>query len=196
MFPQKVSCMFPATENPKNLFFLWVIINVLKCTLPHSQQLAKVLGAVHVLNSRNGASRRRSLQVGRMRLQTRAQEKTTRTHSETQLPLYCSMTVVHNCPRAPGLVWLWHTPRMAPRPMGNMIWATHFPGRVFPTITKTNHFSPWNVERQITSNQSNSSLVTVCTSQATEQHRTRGAGLPSTNHKAPREHRTHAYISL
>ena len=145
LFCQKASCMFPATENPKNLSFLWVIINILRSTLAHSQQFAKVPGAVHGLNFRNRASGRRSLQVGWMRLQTRAQEKTTLTHSETQLPLYCSMTAVHNCPCAPGLVGLWHTPRMAPRLMGNMIWATHFPGHVFPTITKTKHFSPRNV---------------------------------------------------
>lgn len=55
----------------------------------------------------------------------RAQEKTTLKHNGSQLPFYCLMIVVQNCPHAPGLVWLGHTPRMAPQLMGNIIWATH-----------------------------------------------------------------------
>lgn len=58
------------------------------------------------------------------------------------------------------------------------------------------YFSPRNAERQMTSNQSHPSLVTVCTSQATEQHRTRRAGLHSMNHKAACERWTRVYISL
>lgn len=85
--------MIPATENPKDLFFFWVMVRILKRPLVHSQQLAKLLGAVHVLSSWRWKSRRWCLPGVAMRLQTRAQERTTLTPRETQLPLYCSMTV-------------------------------------------------------------------------------------------------------
>lgn len=62
-----------------------------------------------------------------MRRLTRAQEKTTRKHSESQLPFYCLMIVVQNCPHAPGLVWLWHTPQMALQLMGE-----HYLSRTLP----------------------------------------------------------------
>lgn len=84
------------------------------------------------------------------------------------------MTVIQNCPRAAGLVWLWHTPQMAPQLMGNIIWATRFSGHVFPTVATTKHLSPQNVAWQISSTQSHPSFMTVWTSQATKQHRARG----------------------
>lgn len=158
----------------------------------HSQQLAKVID--HTLNFRNRASRRQSFQVRGMRLLTRAQEKTTPKHNESQLPFYCSMIVIQNCPRAAGLVWLWHTPQMAPQLMGNIIWATRFSGHVFPTVATTKHLSPQNVAWQISSTQSHPSFMTVWTSQATKQHRARGHQAHSMSHKTAHEHWTHAHI--
>lgn len=153
-----------------------------------------MIGAVHVPNFTNQASRRQTLQVGGMRFQTRAQEKTTRTHSEPRLPLYCSMTVVPNCPRALGLVWPRHTPQMTAWLLGTIIWATRFLACVSPTIAKTKHFSLQN--DTLPQTKVILDLWQACSSQATEQQRIWGTSLLSTNHKAKGEHWTHMYISL
>lgn len=176
MFPPKVSCMFPATENPKDLFFLWVIINILKCTPAHIPATCKGASCCSRTEFQKRSEQKAELTGGTDETtdkssgkdHTDAQWNTTTTllfdDCSTQLSM-CSRTRLA----------LTHTKDGSATDAGNMIWATHFPGHVFPTITKTNHFSPRNVARQITSNQSNSSLVTVCTSQATEHE---GPGFP------------------
>ena len=89
----KVSSMIPATENPKDLFSLWVMVRILRRPLVHSSNLPSCLVLFTYGVSDTWKSRKWRLPRGVMRLQTRAQERTTLTLRETQPPLYCSMTV-------------------------------------------------------------------------------------------------------
>lgn len=110
--------------------------NFKKASCPF-QQLAKLLGAVHVLSFWHLKEQKVALTEGSDETSDKSSGKD---HTDTQGDTTTTLLFndcVQDCPHAPGLVWLWHTPQMAPRLMGAIIWATHFPSHVFPTITKT-----------------------------------------------------------